>query len=59
MPWSIPQSWPDDGSQSKPMVLRRPAAKIVRLLPSGLARRSVALSGLVSAQALQVEPAEM
>ena len=59
MPWSIPQSSPVDGSQSKPMVLRRPAAKIVRLLPSGLARRIVALSGLVSAQALQVEPTEM
>lgn len=34
-------------------------AKIVRLEPSGSACRMVALSGLDSAQALQVEPAEM
>ena len=59
MPWSKPQSAPVSGCQSKPMVLRRPLAKMVRLLPSGFARRMVALSGLVSAQALQVEPAEM
>ena len=56
MPWSMPQSSPVRGCQSKPIVLRRPLATIVRVLPSGVMRRSVAFSGLLSLQSLQVLP---
>jgi hypothetical protein len=37
-------------------VLRRPEAKMLRCLPSGETLSTVASSGLVSAQALQVLP---
>ena len=56
MPWSHPHSSPVAGCQSKPMVWRRPEAKIVRYLPAGVRRRIAALSGLLSLHTLQVEP---
>ena len=56
MPWSMPQSSPVFGSQSKPMVLRSPAAMMLRRLPSGETRTMVAFSGLFSLQSLQVLP---
>lgn len=56
MPWSMPQSSPLTGCQSKPMVLRNPRANTVRRWPSGLMRSSAACSGFVSLQALQLDP---
>jgi hypothetical protein len=55
----MPHNSPVRGCQPKPIVLRRPLAKIERDLPSADARNSVACSGLVSLQALQVEPTLM
>ncbi len=55
----MPHSSPVRGCQPKPMVLRNPVAKIVRDLPSGLARSMVAASVLVSLHALQVDPTLM
>ena len=52
----MPHNSPVAGSQSKPMVLRKPLAKIVRPFPSGSTRSIVACSGLLSLQALQEEP---
>ena len=38
------------------LVVRSPLAKMVRCLPSGVMRRMVAFSGLLSLQTLQVDP---
>lgn len=55
----MPHSTSVVGCQPKPMVLRNPRANTERLAPSKLARKSVACSGFVSAQASQLLPTEM